>query len=79
MEIWTATVAELLDSGQTIAEHTQEAIQLYSERIDTEPEDAENYVARAAYHIYLNDSEKAQFAQSLAHVKALVGKVDGIL
>jgi len=27
----------------------------------------------------LNDSEKAQFAESLAHVKELVGKVDGIL
>jgi len=27
----------------------------------------------------LTDSEKAQFAESLAHVKALVGKVDGIL
>ena len=27
----------------------------------------------------LNDSEKAQFAESLAHVKALVSKVDGIL
>lgn len=27
----------------------------------------------------LNDSEKAQFAESLAHVKALVGKVDAIL
>jgi malate dehydrogenase len=27
----------------------------------------------------LNDSERAQFAESLAHVKELVAKVDGIL
>ena len=57
-EIWTAATATL-GPGQTIAEHTQEAIQLYTERIRTEPENAKNYVSRAAFYIYRNDEEKA--------------------
>jgi tetratricopeptide (TPR) repeat protein len=57
-EIWTAATATL-SPGQTIAEHVQGAIQLYTERIRTEPENAQNYVSRAAFHIYMNDEEKA--------------------
>jgi len=57
-EIWTAATADL-EPGQTMEEHTQEAIQYYTERIKTEPDNAENHVKRAAYYIHLNDAEKA--------------------
>ena len=57
-EIWVAEVAALRPS-RTIQEHYQEMVDYYRRRIDTEPENAENYTFRAECYIYLQDKEKA--------------------
>jgi len=56
-EIWIADAAAL-GPGRTIEEHYQEMDDYYTGRIDTDPEDAENYLSRARGYIYLEDTEK---------------------
>ncbi|MHC4083724.1 MAG: protein kinase domain-containing protein [Planctomycetota bacterium] len=64
-EIWVAdldpnvSTTEALGAGRTIEQHYHEMVRHYTRRIDTEPEDARNYVARARFYIYLEDKEKA--------------------
>jgi hypothetical protein len=64
-EIWVAdldpnvSTAQALGPGRTIEQHYHEMVRHYTRRIDTEPEDARNYVARARFYIYLEDKEKA--------------------
>jgi tetratricopeptide (TPR) repeat protein len=64
-EIWVANLdpnvstIEALGPGRTIEEHYQEMVDYYRRRIDTEPENAGNYLLRAEYYIYLDDQEKA--------------------
>ncbi|MHC4735157.1 MAG: LamG-like jellyroll fold domain-containing protein [Planctomycetota bacterium] len=64
-EIWIANLdpnvstIEALGPGRTIEEHFQEMAVLFTRRIDTNPEDAENYLSRARSYIYLENKEKA--------------------
>ncbi|MGD8501522.1 MAG: tetratricopeptide repeat protein, partial [Phycisphaerales bacterium] len=64
-EIWVAdldpnvSTTEALGPGRTIEQHCQEIISLYTRRIETDPEDAENYLSRAEYYVYLQDDKKA--------------------
>jgi tetratricopeptide (TPR) repeat protein len=64
-EIWVAdldpnvSTTEALGAGRTIEQHYHEMVRHYTRRIDTEPEDAINYVARARFYISLEDKEKA--------------------
>jgi serine/threonine protein kinase/Flp pilus assembly protein TadD len=57
-EIWVADLSALRP-GRTIEKHYQEMNDHYTSRIDTDPEDTENYLSRAIVHIYLEDKEKA--------------------
>jgi tetratricopeptide (TPR) repeat protein/tRNA A-37 threonylcarbamoyl transferase component Bud32 len=57
-EIWIAQTTAL-GPDQTVVGHVQEAIQIYTELIEMEPEYAPIYHSRAAYYIYLNDEERA--------------------
>ena len=57
-EIWTGP-APALGTGQTVAEHVQEAIEFYTQRIEAEPQYAQSYMSRAALYIYLDDAERA--------------------
>jgi len=64
-EVWVASLdpdvstVEALGPGRTIEEHAQEKIDYYTRRIDTDPEDAEAYVARAECYVYFEEYEKA--------------------
>jgi tetratricopeptide (TPR) repeat protein len=57
-EIWVADTAAL-GPGRTIEEHCQEMIDYYTRRVDTDPEDAENYFLRAQLYVYLQEGKKA--------------------
>jgi tetratricopeptide (TPR) repeat protein len=64
-EIWVAdldpnvSTTEALGPERTVEEHCQEMLDLYTHRIDTDPEDERNYLSRAECYIYLQDREKA--------------------
>jgi tetratricopeptide (TPR) repeat protein len=60
-EIWVADLAAL-GPGRTIEEHFQEMVDYYTRRIDTDPEDAENYLSRAKFYIYPLEDRKKTFA-----------------
>ncbi len=64
-EIWAADLdpniptIEALGPGQTLDEHFQDMIALYTRRIEADPLDAYAYSDRARYYDYLHDREKA--------------------
>jgi len=64
-EIWVADLApdvsimESLGPGRTLEEHCQEMVDIYTRRIEAEPNDVDNYFLRASFHICLEDKEKA--------------------
>ncbi|MDH4238611.1 MAG: protein kinase [Phycisphaerae bacterium] len=64
-DIWVAdldpnlSAAEALGPGQTLEQHYQEIIELYTRRIESDPKDIENYFARAGVYIKLGDKKKA--------------------
>ena len=57
-EIWAATT-DTLGPGQSIAEVMEEAIPLWAELIESEPEFEQNYRSLAAMYLYMNDAESA--------------------
>ncbi len=57
-EIWVADTAALVP-GRTIEEHCQEMVDYYTHRVDTDPEDADNYFWRAELYVYLQEYKKA--------------------
>jgi tetratricopeptide (TPR) repeat protein len=63
-EIWVAdilpgtTAARSLGPGRTIEEHYNELVQLYSQRIEADPENAQNYKLRARMYRCLNHEER---------------------
>jgi len=57
-EIWVAEVAAL-GPGRTIEEHCQEMVDYYTRRVDTDPEDADNYYWRADLYGYLQKYKQA--------------------
>ncbi len=65
-ELWTAdldpalSTVKALGPGQTLAEHWQEMLRLYTRRIDTDPHDAYAYFDRARYYDYLHARTKAE-------------------
>ena len=54
-----STVAAL-DSDQTIDEYYEERLAFYNQRIETNPEDANNYFFRAQLHDYLKEQDEAR-------------------
>jgi tetratricopeptide (TPR) repeat protein len=64
-EIWVAdldpnqSAAESLGPGRTLEEHYQEMIDLYTRRIEIDPEDPEHYLPLAGTYIETGDKEKA--------------------
>jgi tetratricopeptide (TPR) repeat protein len=64
-EIWVASLdsnvstTEALGPGRTIEEHAQEMVDLYTRRIDEDPEDAGAYGSRMECYVYLQEYEKA--------------------
>ena len=64
-EIWVAdldpdvSTTKALGPGRTLEQHCRELISLYNRRIKTEPDDMQNYLVRASFHICLGDKEKA--------------------
>jgi serine/threonine protein kinase/tetratricopeptide (TPR) repeat protein len=64
-EIWVANLdpnvsaAEALGPGRTVEEHCQEMADLFTRRIETDPEDPAHYISRAECYIYLQDDKKA--------------------
>lgn len=64
-DIWVAeldpnlSAAEALGPGQTLEQHYQEIIELYTRRIESDPKDLENYFARAGVYLKLRDKKKA--------------------
>jgi len=64
-DIWVAdldpnvSTLESLGSGQTVAEHWQDMVRLYTHRIVTDPLDAYAYFERARCYDYLHDRAKA--------------------
>jgi hypothetical protein len=64
-EIWAANLdpnvstTEALGPGQTLDEHFQEMLRLYTRRIEADPQDAYAYSDRAHYYDCLHDREKA--------------------
>jgi len=64
-EIWVANLdpnvsaVEALGPGRTIEEHCREMVDYYRRRIDTEPENAGNYLSHAECYVYLKDDKKA--------------------
>ncbi len=65
-ELWAADVdpsvstIESLGSAQTLDEHWQDMLRLYTRRIETDPQDAYAYSDRARYYDYLKDREEAK-------------------
>ena len=57
-EIWVADTAALRP-GRTLEEHYQEMVDFYARRIQTDPEDGENYLLRAIAYIWLQEYDKA--------------------
>ena len=64
-EMWTAdldpaiSTVEALGPGQTLDEHWQEMLRLYTRRIEADPQDAYAYADRARYYDYLHERTKA--------------------
>jgi serine/threonine protein kinase/Tol biopolymer transport system component len=64
-ELWTAdldpnvSTIEALGPAQTLDEHWQEMLRLYTRRMQADPQDASAYADRARYYDYLHDREKA--------------------
>ena len=48
---------ESLGPGRTLEEHVQEMVDRLNRRIDTDPQDVENYRLRAIFNSYLGDRE----------------------
>jgi len=65
-EIWVAdldpklSAAEALGPGQTLEQHYQELIGLYTRRIEIDPEDPEHYLSLASVYSDLGDKDKAR-------------------
>jgi len=65
-EIWVAdldpnlSAAEALGPGQTLEQHYQELIGLYTRRIEIDPEYPEHYVSLASVYSDLGDKDKAR-------------------
>ncbi|MCL5279168.1 MAG: protein kinase, partial [Planctomycetes bacterium] len=65
-ELWTADLGPALSTtkalgpGQTLAEHWQDMLRLYTRRIETDPHDAYAYSDRARYYDYLHERVKAE-------------------
>ncbi|MHC4072096.1 MAG: protein kinase domain-containing protein [Planctomycetota bacterium] len=57
-EIWVADTAAL-GPGRTIEEHCQEMVDYYTRRVDTDPEDVDNYFLRAQLYVYLQEGKEA--------------------
>jgi len=64
-ELWTAdldpalSTVKALGPGQTLAEHWQDMLRLYTRRIETDPQDAYVYCDRAQYYDYLHNRANA--------------------
>ncbi len=65
-EIWAAdldpdvSTIEALGPGQTLDEHWQDMLRLYTRRMQADPQDASAYADRARYYDYLEDREQAK-------------------
>jgi len=65
-EIWIAdldpsiSTTEALGPDQTIEEYYQEMVSHYTRIIEADPEDAEGYLHRAQFYIYLDNTEKVR-------------------
>ena len=65
-ELWTAdldpalSTLKALDPEQTLAEHWQQMLRLYTRRIETDPQDAYAYSDRARYYDYLHEHAKVE-------------------
>jgi hypothetical protein len=65
-ELWTAdldpalSAGKALGPGQTLAEHWQDMLRLYTRRIETDPQDAYAYFDRARWCDYLHERTKAE-------------------
>jgi serine/threonine protein kinase/Tol biopolymer transport system component/tetratricopeptide (TPR) repeat protein len=65
-ELWTddldpaLSTVKALGPGQTLAEHWQDMLRLYTRRIQADPQDAYAYYDRARYCDYLHDRAKAE-------------------
>ncbi|MBM4028731.1 MAG: hypothetical protein FJ280_25550, partial [Planctomycetes bacterium] len=63
-ELWTADLdpavptMKALGPGQTLAEHWQDMLRLYTRRIEADPQDAYAYADRAWYYDYLHERTK---------------------
>jgi serine/threonine protein kinase/Flp pilus assembly protein TadD len=72
-EIWVAdldpnlSAAEALGPGQTLEEHYQELIGLYTRRIEIDPENPEHYLSLSRVYGDLGDKDKAR--ESLDRIK----------
>jgi Tol biopolymer transport system component/tetratricopeptide (TPR) repeat protein len=64
-ELWTANLdpalsaVKTLGPGQTLAEHWQDMLRLYTQRIEADPQDASAYSERARYYDYLGERVEA--------------------
>jgi serine/threonine protein kinase/Tol biopolymer transport system component len=64
-EIWVADIdanistIEALGPGLTLEQHYQEMLKFYTNRIETDPQDAESYFQRAQYYDNLNKPKKS--------------------
>ncbi len=56
--IWVADTAAIGPS-RPLEERYEEMVSHFTRRIEAEPENAENYLSRAPFHIYLGDKKKA--------------------
>jgi Tol biopolymer transport system component len=65
-ELWTAglnpstSTVETLGPGQTLAEHWQDMLRLYTRRIEADPMDAYAYSDRARYYDHVHERSKAE-------------------
>jgi serine/threonine protein kinase/Tol biopolymer transport system component len=65
-ELWTADLDPALSTvaalgpGQTLDQHWQDMLRLYTRRIETDPQDAYAYSDRARYYEYLHERTRAE-------------------
>jgi serine/threonine protein kinase/Tol biopolymer transport system component/tetratricopeptide (TPR) repeat protein len=65
-ELWTAdldpgvSTVKALGPGQTLADHWQDMLRLYTRRIETDPQDAYAYAGRARCYDYLHERTRAE-------------------
>ncbi|UCG59361.1 MAG: protein kinase [Phycisphaerales bacterium] len=88
-EIWVVdldpnlSTAEALGPGRTIEEHYQEMIDLYTRRIQVDPEDPDSYVSLASVYLAMGNKEKAledldSLTKSATNLSAVAATLGGL-